>query len=101
MAIVELQNQTISADDTYKLKPGNGNASTLAVSGSFGGGTLTPGYLNKRGLFIGFKDETETIVTFTSNFQVVLDGGIGMKYALDVAGSATPDILAEQFDHGR
>lgn len=101
MAIVKLQNQTISADDTYLLTPGNGNAVTLAVSDSFGGGTLTPGYINKSGTFVGFKDETEALVTFTASFQIKLDGGMSMKYALLVAGSTTPNILVEEYKHGR
>ena len=102
MATVVLSGIKVTANNTYKLKPGNGNQRTLAVSGTFDGAILTPGYINADGIFIGFKDETETVITFTASFQIVQGGGIGMKYALLVASAgASTDMLVEQFDHGR
>ena len=75
MAIVQLQNKRISADGTYTLAKGNGNASTLVVSGTFGAAVIRPGYINLDDLFIAFKDDTETEISFTTNFQIVQDGG--------------------------
>jgi len=101
MAIVKLQNGKINADDTYTLTPGNGNARTLLVSGSFGSGTAIAGYINGAGNFIGFKDSTETIITFSADFQIVQDGGIGIKYAIDLQGSTAPNLFVEEHEHGR
>lgn len=103
MATVKLNGKVIAADNTYILTAGNGNARTLAVSGAFGGGTATPGYITNggNGDFIAFKDDTETVITFLADFQIVQDGGMGMVYALDITGATTPTILVEEFDHGR
>jgi hypothetical protein len=101
MAIVHLQNKRIAVNNTYILGVGNGNAKTVAVSGTFDGGTATPGYINDDGVFIGFKNDAEAVITFTADFQIVQDGGIGMKYALDLTGATTPVILVEEFSHGR
>lgn len=101
MSIVQLQNLRISKDDTYRCAEGKGNYETLAVSGDFGGGTVKPGYINVAGAFVSFKDGNEEVITFTDEFQVVQGGGIGMQYAVDVSGSTNPNIIVEQFPHGR
>lgn len=91
-----------TGDGTFELPYGKGNARVLACSGNFDGATIALGYINAASTFIGFKDETETPITFTSDFQVVQEGGIGMKYAVEITGSgASTKILNEQFELGR
>ena len=96
-----LNASTITVDDTYKLRPSPGNAVNLSLSGDFGGGTLTPGYINRAGTFIGFKDESEATITFTAAFQIVQDCGIGCPLAVLLVGSTTPAIVVDQFAIGR
>lgn len=92
----------IKSDNTYSLKPGNGNKRILAISETFDGASVTPGYINAANTFVGFKDENEAVITFTASFQIVQEGGIGMKYALQVTGSGgSTNLLVEQFETGR
>ncbi|MCK5616508.1 hypothetical protein KAR91_82360 [Candidatus Pacearchaeota archaeon] len=91
----------IKGDGTYRLSTSTGNSVVLALSDNFGGGTVTPGYINAAGNFIGFKDETETLITFSAEFQIVQDCGIGCKVAVLVAGSTGPNIVIDQFQTGR
>jgi len=92
----------IKIDGVHTLGVGNGNERTLTASGTFADATVTPGFINSKKNFTGFKDNSETLISFTADFQVVQSGGIGMKYAVSVSGStATTDILIEEFRHGR
>ena len=92
----------IKTDGVHTLGVGNGNERTLAASETFGGATVTPGYINVRGNFVGFKDGSEVLLAFTASFQIVQSGGIGIKYAVSVSGATgTTDIQIEEFRHGR
>ena len=92
----------IISDGIVALGVGSGNERTLAASDSFGPAVVIPGYINSDGNFVGFKDDSETELSFTSSFQVVQSGGIDMKYAVSVSSSdATTNILIEEFPHGR
>lgn len=91
----------ITQDGTFNLVFTTGNSVSIMLSDAFGGGTVTPGYINSAGNFIGFKDETETIITFTDAFQIVVDCGIGCQTAVLMAGSTTPDIVVDAFQMGR
>jgi len=94
--------KTITSNGVHKLAKGNGNELTLTASETFGGAIVTPGYINARDNFVGFKDESEILITFTADFQVVQEGGVGIQYAVNVTGaSGTTDILIEEFYHGR
>ena len=93
---------TIKANGVHNLGIGNGNERTLTASETFGGATVTPGYVNVRGNFVGFKDDSQVLIAFTSSFQIVQSGGIGMKYAISVSSaSGTTEIQIEEFRHGR
>lgn len=96
-----LNASNITKNDTYKLRPSSGNAVNLSLSGDFSGGTLTPGYINRAGTFIGFKDDTETVVFFTADFQIVQECGIGCPLAVLLTGAGTPNIVVDQFPLGR
>jgi len=92
----------IISDGVVPLGVGSGNERTLAASDSFGTAVVTTGYINSADNFIGFKDDSEVLISFTSSFQIVQSGGIGMKYAVSVSGSdAATNILIEEFPHGR
>ena len=92
----------IKTDGVHPLGVGNGNERTLTASETFGGATVTPGYINVRGNFVGFKSDSEVLLAFTAPFQKVQSGGIGMKYAVTVSGATgSTDILIEEFRHGR
>jgi len=91
----------LTEDGTFNLIFTTGNSVSIMLSGTFGGGTATIGYINSAGTFIGFKDETETIITFTADFQVVVECGIGCQTAVLLAGSTAPAITVDTFQMGR
>jgi len=96
-----LGNASITEDGVYLLARSSGNAVVLAASNNFGGGTLKPGYINKRGDFVAFKDADEVEISFTASFQIVQDCGIGCPVAVELTGSTNPDIVIDQFANGR
>lgn len=91
----------ITADGTFEIIQTTGNSISVMLSNAFGGGTVTPGYINSAGTFIGFKDETEVVITFTAGFQIVIDCGIGCRVAVLVTGSTAPAITVDAFQMGR
>lgn len=91
----------IIADGEYRLGTSNSAKMALLVSGTIGGATMTPGYLTKNDSFVAWKDETETDIAFTANFQIEQKCGIGCRLALKVVSSTNPEIEVEQNSMGR
>ncbi len=84
----------ITADGVYVFqKMQEGKKYVLRVSGTFGGGTITPGHDDGAGNFLAFRDANGTTITATAGtaWEVrIPDSG---KLALTVTGSTTPVLV--------
>jgi hypothetical protein len=84
----------ITADGVYVFqKFQEGKKYVFRVSGTFGGGTVTPGFDDGAGNFLPFRDANGDAMTATSGdaWEVRLpDSG---KPALTVTGSTTPALV--------
>lgn len=85
---------TLSADGEYSYEPSKINharAGILEVYGTFGGGTVTPGYADPDGAFVAFQEEGSAISVSAScawEVSVPASGTLAVK----VAGSTAPAI---------
>lgn len=92
---------TITADGEYYFAPrlAAGIPRLLELSGGFGGGTATLGYVSKSGAFVAFLDDiggSPITLTTEGGIEVVTPSGGRFALSLDGATSASLQLTVTE-----